>query len=55
MVPGETYKVEFATDPAKNTWFSLTNIVAPANGVIEFVHERAIANPSLFYRVKQIP
>ena len=54
VVPGETYQVHYTTNPA-GFWFSLTNIVAPASGVIEFVHQRAAENPKLFYRVQQVP
>ena len=53
VVPGETYQVQFAHNPT-GPWFILTNIVAPQSAVIEFVHENALQNTHLFYRVQQV-
>jgi hypothetical protein len=54
VIPGETYQVQFAHN-AQGPWFILTNLVAAADGAIEFVHREAVANPRLFYRVQQVP
>lgn len=53
VIPGETYQVQFAHSP-RGAWFILTNIVAPQNAVIEFVHANALQNSHLFYRVQQV-
>ena len=53
VVPGEKYQVQFAYG-AHGPWFILTNIVAPQNAVIEFVHQNALTNRHLLYRVQQV-
>jgi subtilisin-like proprotein convertase family protein len=53
-VPGEKYQIQFSPSPAAG-WTVLTNIVAPQNGAIEFLHQSALSNASLFYRIEQVP
>ena len=55
VVPGERYQVQYSAMPT-GPWFILTNIVAPQNAQIEFVHADALKdNSRLMYRIQQIP
>lgn len=55
VVPGERYQVQYSSTPT-GPWHILTNIVAPQNAVIEFVHANALTNHNrLMYRVQQVP
>ncbi|PAW82377.1 MAG: hypothetical protein B9S33_15225 [Pedosphaera sp. Tous-C6FEB] len=55
VVPGETYQVQYATNPAALTWLVLTNIVAPPGGNISFLHSGALSNRNLYYRIQVVP
>lgn len=55
VVPGEKYQVQYRTNLASGTWLVLTNIVAPADGVINFLHSGALSNRNLYYRIQVVP
>jgi hypothetical protein len=55
VVPGETYQVQYATNPAAPVWLVLTNIVAPPGGMINFLHSGALTNRNLYYRIQVVP
>lgn len=55
VVPGEKYQVQYRTNLASGTWLVLTNIVAPADGAISFLHSGALTNRNLYYRIQVVP
>ena len=54
-VPGEKYQVQYRTNIAATNWVVLTNITAPADGVISFIHSGALTNKNLYYRFLAVP
>jgi hypothetical protein len=52
---GEKYQIQYKTSLTSTTWITLTNIVAPSGGVINFIHSGALTNKALFYRIQQVP
>lgn len=55
VVPGEKYQVQYRTNLASGAWLVLTNIVAPADGAISFLHSGALTNRNLYYRIQVVP
>ena len=55
VVPGEKYQVQYATNLASTNWLVLTNIIAPADGLINFLHSGALSNRNLYYRIQVVP
>jgi hypothetical protein len=55
VVPGEKYQVQYRTNLASGTWLVLTNITAPPDGLINFLHSGALSNRNLYYRIQVIP
>jgi|GEM_PF-1327090 len=55
VVPGEKYQVQYRTNLASGTWLVLTNLVAPTDGLINFLHSGALSNRNLYYRVQVVP
>ena len=55
VVPGEKYQVQYRTNLASGTWLVLTNIVAPADGIVSFLHSGALSNRNLYYRIQVVP
>ena len=53
-VPGERYQVLWS-DSLAGGWAVLTNIIAPANGAIQFIHQNIATNRNAFYRIQQVP
>jgi len=54
-VPGEKYQVQYRTNLAATNWVVLTNITAPVDGVISFIHSGALTNKNLYYRFLAVP
>ncbi len=55
VVPGEKYQVQYLTSLSSTNWLVLTNIVAPPDGAITFLHSGALSNRNLYYRIKAVP
>jgi sugar lactone lactonase YvrE len=54
-VPGEKYQVQYRTNIAATNWLVLTNLTAPADGVVSFIHAGALTNKNLYYRILAVP
>ncbi len=54
-VPGEKYQVQYLTSLTNTHWLVLTNIIAPPDGVISFLHSGALSNRNLYYRIQVVP
>jgi fibronectin type 3 domain-containing protein len=48
-IPGFSYTIQFGTN-AYGPWSTLTNLIAPSNGLFEFVDPAPATEPSGFYR-----
>ncbi len=52
---GEKYQIQYKTNLSGTNWITLTNLVAPSSGVIDFTQAGALTNHSVFYRIIQVP
>ncbi|NDD40517.1 MAG: hypothetical protein EB082_19255 [Verrucomicrobia bacterium] len=55
VVPGEKYQIQYLTNLANTNWQVLTNIIAPPDGLINFIHSGALSNRNLYYRIQVVP
>ncbi|NBV20837.1 MAG: hypothetical protein EBS05_02420 [Proteobacteria bacterium] len=55
VVPGENYQIQYLTNLAFPNWQVLTNITAPPDGIINFIHSGALSNRNLYYRIQVVP